>query len=69
MKSDPITVGMTIFNVMIGGGPFFVPPLFLLAGIGLSTIWTLLVILMSWVTSEYIVESTAILNALKNYRE
>ena len=65
MRNDPITVGMTIVNVMIGGGPFYVPPLFLLAGIGLSTIWTSFCIFISFCTSEFIVEAISILNALK----
>lgn len=39
----------TVINVMLGTGPLIVPPVFLAAGVGLSTIFMFIVIIMSYV--------------------
>jgi hypothetical protein len=68
-NSDPLTSFIIICNVLLGTGPIIVPPVFLLAGVGLSTIWTLITIFFSYYSAELIVESMSIVNALTIARE
>jgi hypothetical protein len=44
----PLTSGVTIINVMLGTGPIIIPFSFLLGGVGLSTIFTLVVVYFSY---------------------
>jgi amino acid permease len=61
----PLTSGVTIINVMLGTGPIIIPFSFLLGGVGLSTIFTIIVVYFSYQSSEMIVELLSICNALK----
>lgn len=54
-----------IINVMLGTGPIIIPPIFLLAGIGLSSIWMIVIGFLSYLASEMIVESISLCNAIK----
>ena len=62
---SPMTSGITILNVMLGTGPLIIPPVFLLGGVGLSTIFTFIVVYFSYQSSEMIIEILSITNAIK----
>lgn len=53
-----------ITNIILGTGPIIIPPVFLLGGIGLSTIFILIIALLSYIACEFIVESISLCNAL-----
>ena len=56
---------MTCINILLGTGPIIVPSVFCLAGLGLGTIWMIVMMLISYMAVEFIMEIVSILNALR----
>jgi amino acid permease len=50
---------------MLGSGPLIIPFSFLLGGVGLSTIFTVVVVFLSYLSSEMYLELFSICHALK----
>lgn len=61
---SPTTTVIMIINVMLGTGPIIIPPIFLLGGVFLSSIWMILIGFFSYLASEMIIESMSICNAI-----
>jgi hypothetical protein len=49
---------------MMGSGPLIIPPVFLISGVGLATIFSLFVGLLSLISALFVIESLSIANAL-----
>jgi amino acid permease len=63
-KQHPNNTAITIINVMMGTGPLIIPPVFLLAGIGLSSIFTIFIGTLSYLSAMFVIEALSIANAL-----
>lgn len=60
---------MTCINIILGTGPIIVPPVFYLAGIGLTTISIVFMICIGFIAMEFLIETISLLNGLKLYKE
>lgn len=66
---SPSTTMIMIINVMLGTGPIIVPPVFLLGGILLSSVWMFMIGFFSYLASEMIVEAISLCNAVNSLNE
>lgn len=53
-----------LINILFGSGPIYLPGEYLAAGWLLSTIFTSLVAVVSWICAEFVIESMSNINAL-----
>jgi hypothetical protein len=68
-KNGIWSTAVFLINIMFSSGALIVPPVVVLAGIGLSTLYLVVVGTISCFACLYIVESIAIANALKNHQQ
>lgn len=59
----------TLLNMIMGSGPLIMPQPFYQAGFILSTLWLFVIGFTSFICAEYIVETLARTNVLKNQQK
>ncbi|KRX01663.1 hypothetical protein PPERSA_03747 [Pseudocohnilembus persalinus] len=65
--TDHISALSVYINVMLGIGPIIIPAVFKEAGILLSLITTVVIIMVSYVTNQFVIEAMSICNALNKH--
>ena len=56
----------TLLNIIMGSGPLIIPQPYYQAGFVLATLWLITIGFTSFVCAEYIVETLARTNSIKN---
>ncbi|EAS05856.2 transmembrane amino acid transporter protein (macronuclear) [Tetrahymena thermophila SB210] len=64
-KLSSLTVFNTAFNVLLGAGPILVPPVFQEPGIALAFIFIILITFISFICSEFVIETMSLLTAIR----
>ncbi|KAL4470121.1 hypothetical protein ABPG72_016658 [Tetrahymena utriculariae] len=64
-KLSSLTVFNTAFNVLLGAGPILVPPVFQEPGIALAFIFIILITFISFICSEYVIETMSLLTVIR----
>jgi amino acid permease len=52
----PFDAFSTVINVLMGTGPILLPPAVAAAGVGLSSIWIVLIAILSVMGAEFVIE-------------